>query len=298
VSSADLIPTFSTAVNTWQCDENAHLNVQFYTEFGHEASSHLLHRLGLGPRAQAALGATIEAKEDHIRYLREFRIVDTVEIRSAPVAVGERSLTLYHEVRNPADGTLASTIRRQLECDQPWPPAFRLHAERSCIDLPSGAQPRSVGQMPLPALKFEDCTDTGLIDVSRTLIKPHECDEQGRFLPRHLFGRYSDAASWLWNHMGFDRRAMQERGEGPVLVETLHSYRTALPAGALLVIRSGLASYTDKILKLYHFAFDAESGALAAGAEVIGMKFDQKQRKIMTFSAEDQARLAACKLRL
>ena len=46
MSSAELVPTFATAVNTWQCDENDHLNVQYYTEFGHEASAHLLNRLG------------------------------------------------------------------------------------------------------------------------------------------------------------------------------------------------------------------------------------------------------------
>ena len=40
---------------------------------------------------------------------------------------------------------------------------------------------------------------------------PDECDERGDFLPRHYFGRYSDGAPVLWNHMGFDRAAMQER---------------------------------------------------------------------------------------
>jgi len=93
VSRPRLIPTFTTAVNTWQCDENDHLNVQYYTEFGHEASAHLLHHLGLGPRAQAALGLNIQANEDHIRYLREFRVIDAVEVRSAPVEVGAHSLT-------------------------------------------------------------------------------------------------------------------------------------------------------------------------------------------------------------
>jgi hypothetical protein len=38
VSSADSSPTSTTAVNTWQCDENDRVNVQFYTEFGHEAA--------------------------------------------------------------------------------------------------------------------------------------------------------------------------------------------------------------------------------------------------------------------
>ena len=297
VSSAELVPTFATAVNTWQCDENAHLNVQFYTEFGHEASAHLLHRLGLGPRALAAAGLNVRASEDHIRYLRELLVVDAVEVHSAPVEVGERTLTVYHEVRNPADGALASTIRRRLECDRPWPDAVRARAEAAKVDLPASARPRSVGQTPLLAIRLEDCERIGLIGVGRTVIKPQECDEHGRFLPRYQFGRYSDAAPWLWNHMGFNRSAMQERGEGTVVVETLHSYRTSLQAGALLAIMSGLADYTDKILRLMHFAFDAESGTLAACSEGIGMKFDQKNRKIMTLSAEDQARLAARKLR-
>ena len=61
---------------------------------------------------------------------------------------------------------------------------------------------------------------------------------------------------------------------------------------------SGLADFTDKVLKFTHFLFEAETGMLAACAEAVGMKFDQKIRKIMTFSAEDQARLAERKLRL
>jgi acyl-CoA thioester hydrolase len=108
-------------VNTWQCDENDHLNVQFYTEFGHEASAHLLNRLGFGPRAQANEDASLRVSFDHIRYLREFRIIDAVEVKSAPVEIGRHELVLYHEVRNPADGTLAATIRRRVVSSKPWP---------------------------------------------------------------------------------------------------------------------------------------------------------------------------------
>ena len=92
MSSPGLIPTFSTAVNTWQCDENDHLNVQFYSEFGHEASSHLMAKLGLGPRAQRAAGLTPGIAWDHVRYLREFREVDPVEVLSAPIEVGPHHL--------------------------------------------------------------------------------------------------------------------------------------------------------------------------------------------------------------
>lgn len=297
MSSAELVPTFATAVNTWQCDENDHLNVQYYTEFGHEASAHLLNQLGFGPRAQRAADATVRTEDDHIRYLREFRTIDAVEVRSAPVEVSEYGLTVYHEIRNPADGTVASTIRRRVASDKPWPAAMRERAEKARVALPANAQPRSVGTIALPDLSLTHAARTGLIDVGRTVVKPGECDERGEFLPRHQFGRYSDGAPWLWNHLGFDRTAMQERGEGSVVVEMLSHYRRPLRAGDLVVVMSGLADFSDKVLKFTHFLFEAETGMLAACAEAVGMKFDQKIRKIMPFSADDQARLAGRKLR-
>jgi len=297
VSSAELVPTFTTAVNTWQCDENDHLNVQYYTEFGHEASVHLLHQLGFGPRAQRAADATIHIADDHIRYLREFRVIDSVEVRSAPIEVSEYELAVYHEVRNPADGTVASTIRRRVVSDKPWPATTRARAEKARVALPANARPRSVGTLALPDLSLAQAARTGLIDVGRTVVKPGECDERGEFLPRHQFGRYSDGAPWLWNHLGFDRTAMQVRGEGSVVVEMLNHYRRPLHAGDLIVVMSGLADFSDKVLKFTHFLFEAETGMLAACAEAVGMKFDQRIRKIMTFSAEDQARLAERKLR-
>ena len=73
-------------------------------------------------------------------------------------------------------------------------------------------------------------------------MQPAECDEHGEFLPHHQFGRYSDGAPLLWNHLGFDRTAMQERQEGSVVVEMLNHYRRPLHAGDLVVVMSGLAA--------------------------------------------------------
>lgn len=294
----ELMPTFATAVNTWQCDENDHLNVQFYTEFAHDASMHLLAALGLGPRAQRTQDLGVRPVEDHVRYLREFRPVDPVEVRSAPVEIGERHLLAYHEIRNPADGTLAATVRCRLACDRPWPDAFRACADAASVALPAVARARSVGGTALPLLTLAEARRLGLIQASRTVIKPEECDGEGGLLPRCLFGRYSDAAPMLWNHLGFDRSAMQERQEGTVVLETLQHYRSPLRTADLALVMSGLVDFTEKTLKLVHYAFEAETGTLAACAEGIGVKFDQKARKIMSFSDEDRARLAALKVPL
>src|SRR5882724_7257976 len=181
VSRPSLIPTFTTAVSTWQCDENDHLNVQFYTKFGHEASAHLLANLGLGPRAQRADGLQLGAADDHVRYLREFRAVDPVEVLSAPVEVDERHLLAYHEIRNPSDGAVAATMRRRIVCDKPWPDAVRARAEAARVGLPAHARPRGVGKLALPNLALGDAADRGLIEIGRTTITPAECDENGEF---------------------------------------------------------------------------------------------------------------------
>ncbi|UYN93777.1 MAG: acyl-ACP thioesterase [Enhydrobacter sp.] len=293
----ELIPTYSTAVNTWQCDENDHLNVQFYTEFGHEASAHLLAALGLGARARHAAGLAVTTASDHVRYLREFRVVDPIEVRSAPVELGEHHLMLYHEIRNASDGTVASTVTRRIECDRPWPAAFQARAEAALLPLPAQARPRSVGTFAVPALTLDAARGIGLIEIGRSVVKPAECDEAGAFLPRHQFGRYSDGAPLLWNHLGLDRAAMQEHQEGSVVVEMLSHYRGPLRAGDLAVVMSGLADFSDKILKFTHFLFDGESGTLAACAEAVGMKFDQRVRKIMAFTEAERVRLTARKLR-
>jgi acyl-CoA thioester hydrolase len=285
-------------VNTWQCDENDHLNVQFYTEFGHEASAHLLAALGLGPRAQRAAGLDVRAASDHIRYLREFREVDPVQVLSAPVEVGERHLLAYHEIRNPSDGTVAATMRRRIVCDRPWPDTFRARADAAIVALPDNAEPRSVGKLELPDLVLADAAGRGMIDIGRSVITPAECDERGEFLPHHQFGRYSDGAPLLWNHLGLDRAAMQERQEGSVVVEMLNHYRRPLRAGDLVVVMSGLAAFSSRVLTFTHFLFEAETGTLAACAEAIGMKLDQKIRKTMAFTKEEQACLGERQLRL
>jgi len=292
------VPTYATAVNTWQCDENDHLNVQFYTEFAQEASAHLLVALGLGRHARAAQSLSVRATEDHIRYLREFRVLDPVEVRSAPVEIGARYLLLHHEVRHRGTGVLAATLRRRIESDTPWPEAFSKSVNAACVVPAPPSRPPSAGTMVLPDIRLADAAGYGLVEVGRSLVKPVECDETGAMMPRHQTGRYSDGAPMLWNHMGFDRAAMQDRHEGSVVLEMLQQYRRPLQAGDATVLMSGLAGFSDKIVKLVHFLFDAETGTLAASAEAIGVKFDQQARKIMTFTDEDRARLGRLTLSL
>ncbi|MBM3645120.1 MAG: hypothetical protein FJX02_12370 [Alphaproteobacteria bacterium] len=288
----DLIPTLRTAVNTWQCDENDHLNVQFYTGFADEAVEHLLAALELGPSLRRAGGIVARPCEDHIRYHREFRVIDGVAAHSAPSSATATTLDTWHRITRIADGALAATVRRRLQIEPALPEHARACALAGALPPMPEALPRGLGKPGI--LRPRDLAGAvadGLIEANRTVIQPAECNADGELAPRFVIARCSDSAPILWDHLGFDRSAMQQRGEGSIVVEMRVEYLRPARAGTLLVVRSGLGAFTDKTVTLMHYLFDGETGEPVVRAEGLGMKFDQTRRKIMAFSADDLARL-------
>jgi len=301
----NLISTARGCVNTWQCDENNHLNVQYFPSFAWDGARHLQAALGLGPRALAAAGLKVRTVEDHIRYHRELFAADAFEVASAPVEIGESTLVAYHEIRNLLDGGVAGTVRQLTRCVDAdgklasWPAGFRERAESKRVVLPANAQPRTAGSLgPLPDLTLDRAAPSGLVPITQGVVQPEECDADGALLPRFHFGRYSDGAPGFWQAMGFDRAKMRDREQGTVVLELRNEIRRPLRPGALTVVMSGILATTDKTMHIVHFLFDADCGELAAVADGVGVLFDQRIRKIAPFTSEDRARLTTKILRL
>ncbi|MGE0423285.1 MAG: acyl-CoA thioesterase [Reyranellaceae bacterium] len=301
----DLISTARGCVNTWQCDENDHLNVQFFPSFAWDGARHLEAALGLGPRALAAQGLAVRTVEDHIRYHRELFAADAWEVASGPVEVGESTMVAYHEIRNALNGSVAGTVRQVTRCvdergtARAWPQAFRERAEAKRVTLPANAQPRTAGSRgPMPDLTLDRADAAGLFTICQGVVQPAECDARGFMLPRFYFARYSDGAPGFWHGAGFDRIEMRDRDQGTVVLELRNEIRRPLRAGALSMVKSGVLATTDKTMHIVHFLFDADSGELAATADGVGVLFDQKARKIALFAPEERARLAARVARL
>ena len=147
----DLISTARGCVNTWQCDENDHLNVQYFPAFAWDGARHLHAALGLGPRALAAQGLKVRTVEDHIRYHRELFAADAFEVASGPVEIGESTMVAYHEIRNALDGAVGVAAEMEAWQQRTVGVAFlRLHHAPHDGDKPGrlGAIKRQVGQRP------------------------------------------------------------------------------------------------------------------------------------------------------
>jgi acyl-CoA thioester hydrolase len=150
----------------------------------------------------------------------------------------------------------------------------------------------------MPDLTLDRAEPRGLFTICQGVVQPEECDAQGFLLPRFYFARYSDGAPSFWQGAGFDRLQMRDRDQGTVVLELRNEIRRPLRAGALTVVKSGLLAITDKTMHIAHFTFDADSGELAAVADGVGVLFDQKARKLVTFAADERERLSARILRL
>jgi acyl-CoA thioester hydrolase len=104
----DLI-TYRGVVYPSQCDHMGHMNVMWYVGKFDEASWQLLSALGLTPSRLREEGCGMAAVEQHIEYKRELRAGDVITVRSTLLEVKEKSIRLFHEMKNDETGDVAAT---------------------------------------------------------------------------------------------------------------------------------------------------------------------------------------------
>ena len=90
-------------VNRWECDENDHMNVQFYAAKFEEANRHFFQNSGVdintfGPRLMR-----------HIRYHREAHDATILKVASGVCFDSPYEFTVVHQMNDYSEGTLLAT---------------------------------------------------------------------------------------------------------------------------------------------------------------------------------------------
>ncbi|WOF72898.1 thioesterase family protein [Parvibaculaceae bacterium PLY_AMNH_Bact1] len=271
------IQTVQSIVNTWNCDEVGHMNVQFYVAAASDANRAFAVSHGqTGP---------VISSRDHIRFHRELRAGDIFAVMSGTSGTHEGRLILSHELRNSATGVLAATLtsRTDLPADLDAGP----YARPSDLALPRGVP----GASSLPHLQLDDQAASSLIPIYQGVVHPEHCDETGLMRQQHIMGRFSDGAAHLWQHVGFDRDTMIKARRGTVVLEMRLDRLTDVRAGTVLVGKSAMVEVMGRVLRFAHFLFDASTGALMATGEAAAVMLDLDARKTVAFSDEENARL-------
>lgn len=280
-----MIEVVRSSVQTWECDQMGHMNVQFYMAKADEGLTALAAALGLSPRAQKSDRATLIARDQHTRFHRELRPGAPYAIDAGILAATNEGLIVYQEMRNAVDRTIAATFVTRTEWADaevrgglPLPVTAVAKSASLTIDLPQHGAPRGLELGPArrsPTLT--EAESLGLVTIFRGAVLPEHCDARGYMQMRHYMGRLSDAIpNLIAQTRGEDRSSS---GRGGAALEYRFVYRAHAAEGDLIVVKSGLKSVSSKTYVWCHWMFDGETGECFATAEAVAIAMDLTTRK-------------------
>lgn len=296
-----MIETYRGYVNTWECDDVGHMNVQFYMSKLDSSLEHLRLALGLGPTRIRNDRLYLRPTCDHVRFLSELRVSDCLTIESGILEIDERCLTVYSEMRNSVTADVSATFVTQLESmnvddgrPAEMPEDLKARARNLITTLPDYATPRSAGLGgALPVLARSDIEKHQLVPIYNGVITPAQCNVYGWMTQPHYMGRYSDGGGHLWNALNMDRQSLNAVGMGVALIENEQRYIYPLRPGMLITVASAIRSLARKTTGFAHYMFNAETGTLVATAEATAVLLDLEARRSVEFTPEQQSKLRA-----
>lgn len=297
-----LVPGYQGVAQNWECDLNNHLNVSHFFGRSSDHAFYMRHALGMAPRQMAAAQRGTVALEEHARFHREVRAGGMMVGRSAPIEIGTKTMTVYHEFRDEKAQLLTSfkTVIGHFDLEArrltPWSAATLDKAQALRIDLPEHAAPKFVaaGQPAKPITLAQTQAD-GFIRSGGNGINSWECDQFGHLNTMFYIRRQGEAVPHFWAELGFDLGALHKAGKGFVVGEMRVAYLSELREGDMVDTYSAVREVADKTVLAEHRMYNVETGDLSARTVTRAVFFDSATRRACNWSDEMRALLeAAC----
>lgn len=134
-------------------DYNGHLNMAYYNVLFDRATDLFWLKLGIGPDYMKARNGSTFTAECHLRYLREVRLDDPVQISIFLIAADEKRLHTFEELRHATEGWLSATSENMtLHVDMtarkvaPFPSDIRAHVQAVVENHSLVARPEGIGR--------------------------------------------------------------------------------------------------------------------------------------------------------
>ena len=291
------IEVWRGGVNAWQCDQMGHLNVRFYVAHAMEGLAGLAGALGMGSAFSPRGSATLAVLEHHIRFLKEARVGDPLNLTAGLLHTGEddlRALMILAHSGEEAPAAVVQTLAAHVSAADgrrfPWSQSALRRAESLRVRTPEGLGPRSLEPgAPVRARTLAEADASGLIRYGAGAFGPEDCDVFGRAAAHRLMARLGDGAA---HGIAITREAAGEH-MGLAVVEYRIAYFEPPRAGDRFVVRAGLVQAEPRRLGWSYWMFDPDTGAPLAGARSVLVPFDLDARKAATLPDEAVAKLRA-----
>ena len=255
------IETHRSFVNSWECDENVHMNIQFYWKRFGEAAQIFFHLNGSGSQNWV---------DRHVRYHRELMMGANTLVHTARCPDEN---CLHHHLVNADTNTLSATAI------DTYPQAIDGGAN-SVWDVAEESRPRSLPTEPLQPRDVESVIQGGIgLVTHRCIVNPMECDADGALLDQFHIARFSDAASHLWQFSGVTREWMGQQNLGSVAVEMKASRHQVIRAGMMLEVVSWVEQVRTKTFTFRHQVNDLKTAQPLYSGAVTALLMDLKARK-------------------
>lgn len=288
-----LIPGYQGVAQSWECDLMGHLNVSFY--FGRSSDQAFFTRnaLAMSPSQMRAQNLGTVALEEHVRFHREVPSGGTMVGRSAPIEIGEKTMSVHQEFRD-GDANLVCTFKtlighfdtaaRRLV---PWREATLEAAHKYKIDQPDFSAPKflpSNGRV--PDITREDTQAAGFVRCGGAGVNSWECDQFGHMNTMFYVRRFTEAAPHMWRAMGHDLLDGVQQGLGSVVGEICVSYLGEVREGDIVETYSTVREIDEKTVLVEHRLFNAETGALSALGRLRVVHFNLTTRRAQAWPAD------------
>jgi acyl-CoA thioester hydrolase len=277
------------SVQTWDCDQMGHMNVQFYVQRAEDAVAVLAQHLGLGPAIAREANARLIPIQHHMRFHRELRPGAPYWLRAAPVFLPANQIVIVVELLSTADDSVAYALTGLYQWTDvssravlDMPDEARAAAQSLIQPFPSTALERGVpiNAPPRATATLAEAEAMGLIVAYRGEVWPEHCDPSDHLRVRDYMGRVSDAIpNLLMRTSGRDRSAETDKRIGGAALEYRFVYRKPARAGDLISVRSGVKSIGPKTYNWVHWVLNDETGEALATAEAVAVAMDLDARK-------------------
>lgn len=268
--------TLLTSVNTWECDENAHMNVQFYFAKFDDAN-----RIFFSEFPSPALTRDNRLTR-HVRYHREASAAAMIEIRSALVIQEGSVAAVCHFMNNAADNTLMATA-----LDTYQPSALSQASKDSDIPavdwaeisyaLPRGLDFAPVTQSNVDSDRFQTPTYQGV-------VHPRDFAADDHLLDRAYISCFTDGAPHSWSAGGITPDFLNSNNFGRVAVELKLSYGAAPKPGAIIKMTTAFHNVGKTTFTVRHTL--TSSGKIIAYGDLVSLMMDLELRKAVPLPAQ------------
>lgn len=234
--------THRSFVNTWECDENGHMNVQFYLKRFDEAAAVFSV---LDDQAGTLAGQSIIR---HVRYHRELHAGDSTVIRSGIGGSGLHNGQCFHILSNAMTGEVCTTALDVLR---------KSNAVKGSVngvgEIPEVVHPRGLQVGPVEPFESNSLLERGMaIITNHSVVGQHDLDQYGNLMTHRVVSRFTDGAPHIWEAAGVTTKWLNENNNGRVAVEMKVEILDRVAPGAVLRLVSRTSEVAGRTLRIDH----------------------------------------------